>query len=155
MSNPRPTQSGESFPAGDGVLSSVIYRVREFLGTAGHRRKRGQYAPDGKWVQTTDRITRKVWEGYGHRMVLETELKPGKGWRVYMGNAANGDIIGVTPASALPEFDPVTITLPEEPEALPRYPRGVAFAAAKRIMSEFARDNAARFADDPDRLTDE
>jgi len=135
----------------DSPLADLWYVIRELVHPHGRIMEICEWSPDGRWVLDVDRITRKEWRGYGRRVILETELNSGTGWRVWM-KLPDGDIMGVT-AECEAEIQPdggavMVIKLPEDPDELPEYPRKVAFRLAERFMSEYCREWAARDADD-------
>jgi hypothetical protein len=148
------TEVGDEPERSDSALGELAYRVRDRLG--------GWTTtpfPEGFWTLEVNRATRKVWEGYARRVHLETELYPGRGWRVYVdshgpegyakefiGNPRERCFLAVEPSDAAVltghvDSGAFLSTSPiRDPEDAPRFPRRVAFQTAERWMSEYAMD---------------
>lgn len=142
----------------DSALGELAFRVLDRFG--GWKRTP---SPEGFWTLTVDRATRKVWEGYGHRVTLETELYPGRGWRMFVGKSdtrptseyvreyisATTDGPDAAVGPVLSERDgedgerlAAAVWPISEPEDAPRLPRAWAFRQAERWMSETAMSTA-------------
>lgn len=145
----RPTPGGS-----DPALRDILWRLGEFSRKYGYGNSGGGVCPDGRWLRVQNGIHRKVWEGYHRRVVLETELSPGSGWRTYM-ELPDGDLQYPVPyrdvyaadGGELKRRECVEIRLASAPEGVPRYPRHHAFRAAENFMSGYAMDSAERVAE--------